>query len=185
MLKRHKTSNKSIIILNIFILLTGLILLSYKDVSRLYIHKTNLKNIEMFFNKEVTNNYIGVLEIPKINLKQGFYDIDNSLNNVDKNISLIDMNTNDNGYLVLASHSGNSNISYFKNLNKLEYNDIAYIYYNDIKYTYKLTNYYAKLKDNSITINKESSINNLVLITCVDNEYQMIYIFDLNNKQYE
>ena len=41
-------------------------------------------------SKEQTNyNYIGILEIPKINLKRGFLDLNSKYNNVNYNITVI------------------------------------------------------------------------------------------------
>ena len=51
---------------------------------------------------------------------------------VDKNIEVIEgskMPDVARGNLILASHSGNSDIAYFKHLDMLTYNDVVYIYY--------------------------------------------------------
>ena len=39
---------------------------------------------------EVTNDYIGYLTIPKINLKKGFLDMRSELNNIEQNITVIE-----------------------------------------------------------------------------------------------
>ena len=73
---------------------------------------------------DTSNNYepyLAVLKIPKLNLERGFYDKTSSLNNVDYNIlfhSNSDYPDKLNGNVILASHSGTSSISYFKNLYK-------------------------------------------------------------------
>ena len=89
--------------------------------------------------KKTSNyNYICVLEIPKINIKRGFLNIKDKGNNVNKNLQVIkgsDMPNVKNGNLIIAAHSGNSYISYFKNLYKLSNEDVAYVYFNYIKYT--------------------------------------------------
>lgn len=86
--------------------------------------------------KKTSNyKYIGVLEIPKINIKRGFLNIKDKGNNVNKNLQVIkgsDMPNVKNGNLIIAAHSGNSYISYFKNLYKLSNDDIAYVYFNNI-----------------------------------------------------
>lgn len=46
------------------------------------------------------------------------------------------------GNFILYVHSGNSNIAFFQNLNKVEFNDSIYIYYNGIKYKYIVTKKY-------------------------------------------
>ena len=73
----------------------------------------NVDNIEVdnkSNNKiENKNNYIGVLEIPTIDFKRGFFDIENRQNTVDKNIEVLinsDMPDITNGILAIAAHSG-------------------------------------------------------------------------------
>ena len=74
-----------------------------------------------------TYNYIGVLEIPKINLKKGIVDKTSASNNVNKNIYTLKETTlpdeQINSHIILAGHSGNSYISFFKNLKKLSLKD--------------------------------------------------------------
>ena len=132
---------------------------------------------------KIKDEYIGILEIKKIKLKRGFYSIDSNKNNVDKNIMVInssDMPDVNLGNLILASHSGNSNISYFKNLDKLEIGDIASIYYLKNKYDYKLVNYYEVDKIGVVQIIKNNDVNCLTLITCKKNtNKQLVFIFEL------
>lgn len=138
--------------------------------------------------KEDTSNYIGVLEIPKINLKRGFFSIDSKDNNVNKNIQVIkesDMPDVVNGNLIIASHSGNSYISFFKDLYKLSNNDTAYIYYNGIKYTYKLAGKYDVEKTGEVAIHRDNTKSTLTLITCSkdDNTKQEVYILELESEE--
>lgn len=128
--------------------------------------------------------YIGVLKIPKINLERGFYDKKSGLNNVDYNIlfhSKSDYPDKENGNVILASHSGTSSISYFKNLYLLEKNDIAYLTYNGKTYTYKIVNIYYEAKDGDVAIYRNNKKSTLTLITCTkdDNSKQTIYILEL------
>ncbi len=152
--------------------------------------KQNEDNINIYDNndKVVNDNktkekYVGILEIKKIKLKRGFYSIDSNKNNVDKNIMVInssDMPDVNLGNLILASHSGNSNISYFKNLDKLEIGDIASVYYLKNKYDYKLVNYYEVDKIGVVQIIKNNDVNCLTLITCKKNtNKQLVFIFEL------
>ena len=58
---------------------------------------------------EVTNDYIGYLSIPKINLKKGFLDKRSPENDVEKNILVVEGSNypdKDKGNLMLAGHSG-------------------------------------------------------------------------------
>ena len=126
------------------------------------------------------NTYLGILEIPKINLKQKFYTKDSPLNTVEKNIELIEtsqMPTEKNANLILAAHSGNSKIGYFKNLDKLNIGDIAYINYNNQKYTYTIQDIYDVHKTGYIEIKRDKNKKTLTLITCKKNSnMQTVYI---------
>lgn len=132
-------------------------------------------------------NYIGVLEIPKINIKRGFLNINDKGNNVNKNLQVIkgsDMPDVKNGNLIIAAHSGNSYISYFKNLYKLSNDDIAYVYFNNIKYTYKVAGKYDVEKTGKVVIHRDNKNNTLTLITCsqTDKSKQIVYILELESE---
>lgn len=139
--------------------------------------------------KKTSNyNYIGVLEIPKINIKRGFLNIKDKGNNVNKNLQVIkgsDMPNVKNGNLIIAAHSGNSYISYFKNLYKLSNEDVAYVYFNNIKYTYKVVGKYDSEKSGKVTIHRDNKKNTLTLITCsqTDKTKQIVYILELESEE--
>lgn len=133
-------------------------------------------------------NYIGVLEIPKINIKRGFLNIKDKGNNVNKNLQVIkgsDMPNVKNGNLIIAAHSGNSYISYFKNLHKLSNDDVAYVYFNNIKYTYKVAGKYNAEKNGKVRIHRDNKKNTLTLITCsqTDKTKQIVYILELESEE--
>ena len=75
-------------------------------------------------DKKLSYNYIGKLQIDKINLNRGFLDISSPYNNVNRNITVIDKSSYpdvENGNLIIAAHSGNCPICYFDKLyNKLD-----------------------------------------------------------------
>lgn len=139
--------------------------------------------------KKTSNyNYIGVLEIPKINIKRGFLNIKDKGNNVNKNLQVIkgsDMPNVKNGNLIIAAHSGNSYFSYFKNLHKLSNDDVAYVYFNNIKYTYKVAGKYDAEKNGKVTIHRDNKKNTLTLITCsqTDKTKQIVYILELESEE--
>lgn len=139
--------------------------------------------------KKTSNyNYIGVLEIPKINIKRGFLNIKDKGNNVNKNLQVIkgsDMPNVKNGNLIIAAHSGNSYISYFKNLYQLSNEDVAYVYFNNIKYTYKVVGKYDAEKSGKVTIHRDNKKNTLTLITCsqTDKTKQIVYILELESEE--
>ena len=135
--------------------------------------------------KQTQNNYIGVLEIPKINFKRGFLDKKDKNNNVNKNIQVLDKSDtpdNNNGNVIIAGHSGNCSYCYFSKLDKLELNDYAYIYYNGKKYFYTLKKIYDVDKTGSVVIDYVGTNRLLTLITCRKDDLskQTLFIFELN-----
>ena len=139
-------------------------------------------------NNEINYDYIGILEIPKINLKRGFLDINSRYNNVNKNITVIKGSTfpnQENNNLILAAHSGICKVCYFDKLYKLKENYIAYISYKGTKYTYKIVKIYEVEKTGTVSIYRDYNKNTLTLITCTrnSNTKQTVYILELTNKQ--
>ena len=132
----------------------------------------------------ITENYIAVLEIPKIDLKKGLYNIDSKYNTVSRNVQILtpsDFPDVKNGNFVLAAHSGNGYLSFFKNLYKLAEGDMAYIYYNGIKYSYKISYIYKQEKTGTINVYRPHDKTTLMLITCTknDNTKQTVYVAEL------
>lgn len=128
--------------------------------------------------------YVGYLNIPKIDLKRGFTDINSKYNKVSKNIYVHPSSSYPdvkNGNLILASHSGTSSISFFKNLYKLEPDDDIYVNYNNKDYHYKITNIYTDLKNGNISIRRNKNKTSITLITCTKNDKttQTVYIGEL------
>ena len=132
-------------------------------------------------------SYVFILEIPKINLKKGIYDLNDKNNNVDKNIEYLssDLPSVDKGTTILASHNGNTRVSYFKRLEELSNNDKAYIYYNGIKYIYEVYDQEVVDKIGTIKVNKNKQVSNLILISCKNgtNDKQIVYKLKLINKE--
>jgi len=132
--------------------------------------------------------YIGYLEIPKINLKKGFVDINSRDNVVNKNITIISGSKYPNianGNLIIAGHSGTGIHSYFKNLYKMSINDSAYVYYKNVKYNYKIVKIYEQPKNGTISIYRDYNKSTLTLVTCTkDNKKsQTVYIAELQSRE--
>ena len=128
--------------------------------------------------------YIGVLEISKINFYKGFYNKNSGLNNVDYNLYVLPESSYPdvvNGNLMIAGHSGNYNNSYFANLYKLNVGDTAKVTYKGKKYTYKITDIYYEKKTGTVRILGDKNKTTLTLITCTkdDEAHQTIYIAEL------
>lgn len=135
---------------------------------------------------EVTNNYIGYLTIPKINLKKGFLDKRSPDNDVEKNILVVEGSsypTKDKGNLILAGHSGTGWKAFFNDLYKLNKGDKAIVTYKGKTYTYKITNIYTQPKVGKIAIYRNYDKTTLTLITCTnhDSKTQTIYIAELES----
>ena len=128
--------------------------------------------------------YLGVVDIPKISLYKGFYNKDSKLNNVKFNLYVLPESIYpdiDKGNLIIAGHSGNYNNSYFANLYKLENCDTITIHYNNSKYIYEIVNIYYEKKTGSVRIFRNKEKTTLTLITCTkdDKYHQTIYIAEL------
>ncbi len=113
-------------------------------------------------------DYIGVIEIPTIGLKEGFYTKESQLNSVEYGIEVIKSSKmpDEVGNLILASHSGTSSISYFKKIHLLKEKDIIFIYYNGIQYVYQLNLIYEEERKGSIFLPKVKDRSLLTLTTC-------------------
>lgn len=132
----------------------------------------------------ITNDYIGYLNIPKINLTKGFLDKRSTENDVEKNILVVEGSTYpdvEKGNLILAGHSGTGWKAFFNDLYKLDKGDIAYVTYKNKKYTYKIVNIYKHPKTGTIAIYRNYDKTTLTLVTCTNNDSttQTIYIAEL------
>lgn len=202
-----KLSKNAKITLSILLLFLGIVCLSFTYFQTIKQNLFNEKNLRYFeeidisesvdeVNEETTEklekttkpiinyNYIGYLNIPKINLKRGFVSLNSKYNSVSYNVMLIkgsSMPDVKNGNLILAAHRGNSSVSFFDKLYKLEIGDEADITYNNKVYKYKLVNTYLEEKDGSIAIYRDENKNTLTLITCTrgDKKTQTVFIFEL------
>lgn len=110
---------------------------------------------------------------------RGLVDSSSSLNNVNYNVEIIKGSTMPNvknGNLILAGHSGNAKVSYFRNLNKLEKNDKIIIDFNNELYTYNVVNKYEIEKNGKAKIIRNSNETTLTLITCKHNTNKQIVV---------
>ena len=136
--------------------------------------------------EEVINwdKYYGIIEIPRIGLKRGFYNLDSKYNNIQYNVTMVQgssMPDIEKGNLILMAHSGDSYISYFAYLYRLGIGDYAYITYNGSKYKYNIVNIYNVDKNGTVEIVRNYDKTTLTLITCTkDNDSsQTVYILEL------
>ena len=142
-------------------------------------YQQNEKEIEIDYSR-----YAGVLEIPKISLKRGFYNTDSKYNNIEHNVSMIagsSMPDVPNGNLMLMAHSGDAYISFFAYLYRLKVGDSAYVTYQGNRYKYQIVNIYTVPKTGKVAVYRNYNKTTLTLITCTKNDdtTQTIYIAEL------
>lgn len=142
------------------------------------------KEEDQTVDDNVTDQYIGYLNIPKINFTKGFYSKKSKENDIDKNILVVKESSYpdiDKGNLIMAGHSGNSWKAFFNDLYKLNKGDYAYVTYKNKKYAYKIVNIYKQDKVGTIAIYRDYNKTTLTLVTCTNYESttQTIYIAEL------
>lgn len=136
-------------------------------------------NIQKIEYQEKSNDYLGVLLIPKLNLKQGFYDINDKRNDVNQNIEVLKgslMPDIKGSSLVIAGHKGESYLGYFNNLDKLAINDELDIIYQNQKYQYTIFDIYELEKNGKISFTKNIYENYLVLTTCSKKDNRQLIV---------
>ncbi len=199
---QRKEKRNKLIIIGILLLLIGVVFGATSFLCNYHNKQVEDRKVDEFIeNSSIENNdtndlviaeeeskvevtpvqYSMVIEIPKMNLKKGLYDINSKYNNVDYNIQIIkesDMPNKENGNLILAGHNGNSNISYFDNLNTLSNGDSVFIFYEGKKYTYKIFDNYEIEKNGKVSIHGYSKKTTITLISCKKNtkDKQIVYI---------
>jgi len=191
--------NKSwLIIIGSFLILSGIGLIGYDYYSNKVIDNQEDLAIEEFYQeeeieesvdeikeepkeekKEEKINYIAVLKIPKIKLVRGLVDRNSYQNNIKYNVQILkdsSMPDEDKGNVILAAHSGNARISYFKNLDKLIIGDDISIEYNSVIYNYKVVDIYLIDKTGTAEIIRDKNKSTLTLITCKHNTNKQIIV---------
>lgn len=136
---------------------------------------------------KIKKEYIGYLEIKKVNLKQGLVSKNSYYNNVNYNIQMLstsDYPDKELGNVILAGHSGSGYLAFFKNLYKLSRGDEASIYYKDNVYKYKIVNIYNVPKNGKVAVLRDINKTCLTLITCTykSKTEQTVYILELISK---
>ena len=128
--------------------------------------------------KKAVIDYKAILEIPIINLKEGLVEVTENFKSLNYAVSIDSVSNypSEYGNFILYAHSGRSNISFFKNLNKVNINDNVYIYYSGYKYTYKIYDKYEIEKTGTmeITIPKNNKI--ITLLTCVSGTNKQVVL---------
>lgn len=110
--------------------------------------------------------------IPKIDVSNNIYTFDDAKNNVNENVYLAAKYNFDilKGSLVLASHSGNSPISYFNDIDRLSFGDEIFIEDKDNIYTYLIDKVF--IIDKTGLFKYEDKDKYIYLITCVKHTHK-------------
>lgn len=166
-------------------LLAVMVPISYKAEEKITI-KAMAKGLDIYNhnlhnNTQEKYNYVAILEIPKISLYQGLVDKSSRYNDIKYNIAILSGSSlPDTKYsnLILAAHNGTSNVSFFKNLDKLIVSDNVNIYYQQNKYTYIIDHIYEVPKTGMVEIVRDSNKTTITLITCKknDEEKQLVLV---------
>lgn len=133
-----------------------------KDIKSISTTNIERNTNTSYISTKENDKIIGTLTINKINLSKDIYDIDNTHNNVDENVTVLNDDIN---LIVLAAHSGPGYIAFFDDLDKLELNDIIKLNFKGKDLEYKVTNIEEQVKDGTIEINKTNK-QRLILTTC-------------------
>ena len=133
-----------------------------KDIKSISTTNIERNTNTSYISTKENDKIVGTLTINKINLSKDIYDIDNTHNNVDENVTVLNDDIN---LIVLAAHSGPGYIAFFDDLDKLELNDIIKLNFKGKNLEYKVTNIEEQVKDGTIEINKTNT-KRLILTTC-------------------
>ena len=203
--EKHEVNSNTVAIILSIIILLGCFIFSYNYIKAKKLNaytymdnifykesttsKTSDSNIQEVneeepteeVKKQISYEYVGYLEIPKIGLKKGFVSKDSKYNDVEKNIYLVkeaDYPFLEKGNLIIAGHSGSGWKAFFNDLYKLEVGNEINVTYNDVKYTYIIKDIYKQKKTGTIAIYRDYNKTTLTLVTCTNNdeENQTVYI---------
>lgn len=161
------------ILITIFIIILYIIIPTEINKPKRIINNIKTEVKENIGNPIKIEKPVGTIKIPSINLKKDLYEIDSTLNNIEENVTIL-KNSKFPSLIIIAAHSGTGKNAFFKDLDKINMNDIIKIEYEQNNYTFIVTNIYEQNKTGYIDINK-SEENQLFLTTCSkDNSKQLI-----------
>lgn len=171
-------------------------------ISYFCLDKTNgiidLENNELlvgkYFSKEEKNKesnvkkeeYVAILQIPKIKFRRGLYKENSPQNKLSKNIIFLDssdMPNKDNSRVIIVGHSGAPSNAYFKNLYKLDIKDEVILYYDNQKYIYKVSDIYEIKKTGNLALESNRENKTLTLVTCSGLDKQLVIVSTLTKEE--
>lgn len=143
------------------------------------VDKTTSEEVKEESKPKVKYDYIAVLKIPKIKLEKGLVVKNSKYNNINYGVEILKESDSPdviNGNVILAAHSGTANISYFRNLDKINVGDEASIIYNGKTYNYKFVKIYDIEKTGKAVIKRDNNTSTLTLVTCKHNTNKQIIL---------
>ena len=149
----------------IFLLIIGITLFGSDSLFKKVAADENSDIVDSYF-EEV--DYFSILvELPKINVKTVVYYGTKSMVEIHKGVALYYQSIlpGEDGNIILVGHSGNSKVSHFRDLKKMNEGDSIYIYYQGIKYEYVVFDKKLVESDETSVLQKTKE-NTLTLITC-------------------
>lgn len=153
-----------------------------------YFEREELSNYEKSSkkSKEKKEEYIAVLQIPKINFKRGLYKENSPKNKLSKNIMFLDssdMPNKNNSKVIIVGHSGAPSNAYFKNLYKLNIKDELILYYDNRKYIYRVSDIYEIKKTGNLALESNKESKTLTLVTCKGLDKQIVIVSTLTKEE--
>ena len=154
----------------LIILIICISILSITSIIKIHNIQTNKYTLNNFniIKPQKNDDVIGNIEIKSLDIKKELYNIESINNNVDKNITILKESVlpdKSDSIIFIAAHSGTSNISYFKDLNKLNIGEEIKLTLYNKEYKYIVKEKWEEKKNGYINVNKEKQ-NQLILTTC-------------------
>ena len=188
---------KKSIHISLIIIMLSLALFCCYHIYYYFLDKGSNELVETYYEKKIEperivtkiarkekEEYLGILKIPKINLKEGFYHINSKNNNVSNSVTILKesvLTIGSGSIIYLIAHSGTGYLAFFKDLNKLSINDILYLDINNNSYQYVINDIYEVEKNGKIMVNHNIHEDYLVLSTCSDDNKQLVITSKLIN----
>ena len=119
--------------------------------------------------KEKINSDL-IIKIPEINLEQNIILGSYEMEEINVGVTMFpqsDYPIKKYSNLALAAHNGNTNKSFFKDIYKLEINDLIYIYHNDNIFKYLIIEKKIIFADEVKIITKKYDKRIVTLVTCI------------------
>ena len=131
--------------------------------------------VSLFLNNyrsiDINQEEYAFLNIPAIQLKEKIFSKYSKYNNLKYGLYLSPFSMEieeEKAQIIIAAHSGNAKISYFKNLDKLKINDEIKIQTAQNIYLFRVIDIYSDKKDGNVKIKKYNT-KSLSLVTCQKN----------------